>query len=219
MHFRSVSTKYVKFYAHDDGIGPFSRLIFSGRKVISAWWESNSNPEKKIVVKWTDIIVAYPDAIKLTYNKAREQILKINFIMRWLVIGNRSRLFDELSWDIYLTKSNDYKTGVLEHSHINASKYVVFDCLPKYIWLAKGYIKDRHEFDIILDSTSVNDAFSPLKLIIFHKEFAAKMVEIFRADIDNLRSALLRSIQIENIESATDYVKFVDFFIKELSIN
>jgi hypothetical protein len=173
-----ISEFVSKFYAHDDQTGPFSRLKFINKNdefvLQTSWWKENfewkkakfprskqaiedinkyfRNDENYFTCKPCCLIVPIDRKIKVTF----EDIVDKVEIMKYLF-----KIFINLDfiWDVYLTKSNDYKeevkNEVREESRLGN---LLFSSLPQYIWVVKAYktlnsFKERYLlFDFIFDS-------------------------------------------------------------------
>ncbi len=151
-----------KFYAHDDQIGPFSRLHFLSKKRIrTSWWNSQNffDIEKKEIANFHSLIIPIPKDFKIYYSNVREQVAILN--------GLLVKYFDYTIngyWNIYLERSNEYKFRIISEkrdSRLPADNFL-FESLPKIIWIAEYYYEDIHLLDYILDPTEINSMSSGL---------------------------------------------------------
>lgn len=151
-----------KFYAHDDQIGPFSRLHFLSKKRIrTSWWNGQNffDIEKKEIAFFHSLIIPIPQDFKIYYSNVREQVA----ILNGLLVNYFDYTVDGY-WNIYLERSNDYKFKAISEvrdprlPHDN----FILDSLPKYIWIAEYYYDDIHLLDYLLDPTEINSMSSGL---------------------------------------------------------
>lgn len=218
-----ASDKITKFYAHDDQIGPFAKLEFNENNAnsginyqfISAWWRTRDAQDKDLLgANATSIIVPIIDRIKVIY----EDILDESMINKFLI----ETYFEDiqLSWDIFLIKSNDYKKELLEElvkvdiTKANfANAYSVFQkSLPQYIWVVKGYLQgeERKEllFDFIYDAADINYHRSPNQVNIYDKVFYVAIAESNAKEL----------MQLFNLNSITDDTAIEDLIERTKNI-
>jgi hypothetical protein len=169
-----------KFYAHDDQIGPFSRLHFlSKKKIRTSWWDNKNffNVEKKEIGYFHSVIIPLPQDFKIYYANVREQIAFLN--------GLLVKFFDystDSYWNIYLQKSNTYKTKIINGKRDTRlpRDLVLFESLPKYIWIAEMYSEGEHTLDYLLDPTEINNNSSGL-------HFRYYDYDVYKEDSDHIK--------------------------------
>ena len=141
----------TRFYAHDDQIGPFSRIGFSTDKKfeIETSWVDKITGEK-INAAVHSVIVPLSHKIRITFEDIYTRIMFIDAVL-YLIITSH-----EIVWDIYLDLSTNYKRDVLNSSVDNKYKRKV-SCqnYPKYVWLAKAYVGTECICEFIFDSTDI----------------------------------------------------------------
>jgi hypothetical protein len=177
-----------KFYAHDDQVGPFSRLTFSTQqKIVTSWWNKKNffDVHKKEVGHFHSLIIPTPSEFKIHYVNVREQISILNLLLtRYLSYPL------DIYWDIYLDQSNNYKSRKISNDRDSSlpKDYFLFESLPKYIWVAEVHYYNIHLLDYILDPTEINCNSSGMyfryyRVLEFSKdyEYVKKSKEVFAA--------------------------------------
>ena len=145
------------FYAHDDRIGPYSRLKIhdkpreDGKIVETAWWIDKTG-SKKYQAKVTSIIVPIYKKIRISFEDIFNEVRHFDYLFK-SKLGKRFNI----TWDIYLNSSNDYKKEILDNEDLDGDfkKKLVFVQLPKFIWISRLIIDDATVFEMIHDSTDI----------------------------------------------------------------
>lgn len=151
-----ISQTIESFYAHDDRIGPYSRLQIMAEKssneiVETSWWiDNNGNDKYKASI--ASIIVPLYKKIRITFEDILNEVRKFNFIFQEK-LGKQYKLV----WDIYLQASSDYKEEVILNDDLSNgfTSDVVLMQLPKYVWISRLYVNDTIIFELVFDSTDV----------------------------------------------------------------
>ncbi|RPH34532.1 MAG: hypothetical protein EHM93_00420 [Bacteroidales bacterium] len=169
------SNEIIKFYAHDDQTGPFSRVEFvsKGYQFNTSWWD-NINSEIGLGANAICIIVPLVNTIKVTFENILEEATILDFVFDM-------HIELKFTWDIYLIESNKYKEEIRSELIKNDKQYnscaaeILFESLPKYVWVAKAYIrngdKDYLIFDLLYDAIDVNYKKTPFFTNIYNSSF------------------------------------------------
>jgi hypothetical protein len=112
LDFQLVSDDIIKFYAHDDQLGPFTRLdIIQERdrekKFLTAYY--NDETGKRLVANPVSLIIPLDKSIKVSFHNIAEEVTVLNTVMNQLLTDEEGNPLFEFVWDIYLIKSNEYK--------------------------------------------------------------------------------------------------------------
>lgn len=154
------SDKICKFYAHDDQVGPFSRLEFydgtkSHQYQLKTSWinyeeQTRDNEYIKLLASPESIVIPLHDQIRITYNDIYQKINVINRILKFFIEKN------VIEWDIHLSFSNRYKEELLENNEVSSRirKKILLRCLPKYIWTARANVGGALFAEFIFDATN-----------------------------------------------------------------
>lgn len=184
------ASKIERFYAHDDQVGPFSRLSFDpSGDIITGWPTQDSSGPKTKTAKFVSLFIPLYNKIRLTFENIYFKTRLVDFYFQ--------QRFEKLPvyWDIYLSFSNDYKENIFKSPTIpSQQRYLLLTKpLPKYIWIAKALVDDECVMELIFDATQIATSESCIRVTIFN---------------DSLRSILTTDLQNQSI---------IDHFSNELS--
>jgi hypothetical protein len=157
-----VSDGIEQMYAHDDGIGPYSRLGFDDATgLLETSWpvEGDWNNHEKA---WLfTVAVPIVSEIRIQYEQVYEQAVSFDGLLKvfrdLIYPGEQAPLV----WDIYLAFSNAYKSDLLQNQSDNPSQQqrVTSRLLPKYVWVARALYKGKAFFEMVFDATDLHTGF------------------------------------------------------------
>lgn len=167
-----------RFYAHDDQVGPFSRMGFNAAgNIVTGWWEDAIGDLKK-EAELLSVFIPIHNKIRLTFENvySKVRILDFYFFQKLPAI--------EIFWDIYLSFSNDYKSDLFntELKDSALKQKLLIEPLPKYIWLARGYLNAECMIELIFDATQIATSDFCLSINIFNESLRI----ILGADLQDL---------------------------------
>lgn len=188
-----------RMYAHDDQVGPFSKLHFdkaimnAGGQSIeidclrsSGWAGCRLIPEMVVIPLYHKIRVPFEGAHRFADDFT-------NFsraIMTMVLQANgqpipASGLPHVFSWDIFLSTANDLKECIRSQDFDGADKSdVLFSHFPKYVWRCIGYVANVKSFEIVLDATDFAHGKIFQKLIVYEqdvKQFLSLLAHVVSA--------------------------------------
>ena len=158
--------RYIeKFYAHDDAMGPFSRLLINGPGVrprdgahVPVVFEGE---HKDVTGK---AIPLFPSAVILpVYNKIRLTFLELQMWLErlHLVVTTVWQDLTDLQWDIHLSTVNDYKSDLRlsVNRDATAKERILLQSHPRFLWKSTLFSATRGEVLVILaDATDLKDS-------------------------------------------------------------
>lgn len=164
-----------KFYAHDDQIGPFSRLNNSGVATVQnpirftgSWYDKKGNP------LWMDpVVVIIP-----VYHKIRVNFFEVikwtnridNFLASLGLAAPTGPL--KIEWNVFLTTVNQLKTNLWPFRRMSmAFSDLLLESHPRFIWRIQAYHKKLPLFEILADATDMARSFFLYKLWFINKRF------------------------------------------------
>lgn len=181
-----------KFYAHDDQIGPFSRLhVFDGATV-----KRNSHEEEypiRFKGSWKDkdgkqlwmdpVVVIIP-----VYHKIRVKFLDVtDWILPIDDYFTSIRMFDpkstiRLEWDVFLSTLNKFREELWESLRdTNTGRKLLLDNHPRFIWRIRASVRKIPLFEILADATDMARSFFFYRLWFINRDFGkyikSKMAE------------------------------------------
>lgn len=172
-----------RMYAHDDQVGPFSKLKFQKMLVddddgprhidcleSSGWAGHRLMPEIVVIPLYHKIRVPFTCA----YDFADKLTAIMRTVARLLLTQGGDKEPDKaiaglFIWDIYLSEANDLKSDIRADASLLASEKssVLFSHFPRYLWRCICYVGGAKAFEIVLDATDF--AFGKIfnKLIVY----------------------------------------------------
>jgi len=171
----AIPTQINKFYVHDDQIGPFARMELDGCAGIEYFFQPGGFPKAGFSLSTTwknengdSSIRAVPQALLIPlYNKIRipyesidKKIIAFDSVLEIPEIKQHLDLPERLSWEIFLSEIQRFKTEILQTSHLScASKEAaLFHKMPRFIWRAVAHIGNTPSLEILFDATGVEQA-------------------------------------------------------------
>lgn len=149
-------------YAHDDRLGPFSKIKLSENRKKEIILEILT-PEN---IKWeyyvSSIIVPIYEKIRIKFEDIYGFVFKTNLFFR-------TKIETIMLWDIILMESNEYKTQIYNYGPVDIKSKILFTPLPKYVWIVRAFVKDDTVFEMIFDTTDLARGFYCLLINIYDK--------------------------------------------------
>ena len=193
-----------EFYAHDDGVGPFSRLVVkqpgpgphritdaSSRTRFDGQWYF---PGSKDVREMLPTCVSVP-----VYQKIR---LHFDVVMAWMnrlhpafnAAATVAQDRDRVEWDVYIIETKDYKREIVGMALTDARKLgLLKSSQPRFIWRMAFSVDGVPVAECLLDATSFSKAFPVFLLNWFDDGFAKRVEAIVRTG--HLKTMLTPSLE------------------------
>ena len=182
-----------RFFSHDDQLGPFSKVGFN-HNGYSNYIKVNWRAEKKYNQAIAQLVaIPLTNSIRINYTTIESFAESMQIFLKEMTSDSR---VDSIIWDIYLTKSNEYKE---EFSKLPIDKNLKLKFLkisfPQYIWIAKtSFLTNNENFDhqrkladFIFDATDTPRSMNLFELFYHDKAFLDSLRELFK----NKREAIL----------------------------
>ncbi len=194
--FYLFSSRIDKLYAHDDQIGPFSRMTFdlpnkihNDNSLSTAWLDENKQEGQ---------IRAYPKLLLIPlYNKIRipfNIILKTIFKYDRLIKDATQNAIPQIEWEIFLSTNNEFKAEIFNDSNLPNKDDLLTLRLPKYIWRTICYC-DNKKIELVFDATDIEQGDLLLKVIPYSKDLYDFLKTIAtNLNIDDINLHHLRAI-------------------------
>jgi hypothetical protein len=179
---RNLKGLYIsKFYAHDDQIGPFSRLeIQDGATVkvdsyeeeypirFKGSWKDNGRQ------LWMDpvvIIIPVYHKIRIKFLDVTDWIQAIDQYFTSIgMFGPDASL--TLEWDVFLSTLNKFREelwGSIRNT--NMGRKLLLDNHPRFIWRIQASVRGLPLFEILADATDMARSFFFYRMWFKHKDF------------------------------------------------
>lgn len=196
------ASRITDFYAHDDGIGPFTRMrIAQGGEFKYEDYETGETGDfyhdyTFKSMEEENFLLAPVEALAPVYHKIRipidlvydeiegfdthyKQCIKWKYKTTKLNPGNR------LIWDIKLTTVNRLKEEIINDGIIlgEQRRDILTRSYPKYLWVASAWIEKsfdckKNVIDIIFDATEISDGNFLFDCIEYDTQFKTFFREI-----------------------------------------
>ncbi len=132
----------VELYVHDDGIGPYSRVLPNGD---FKHWKNEWNDHGYEVELEKLLVPIYPK-VRLPFCRMYVEYSRIK-----ADLGSHISDFD---LELYLTSVGEYKRFLIGNS-IKDKTEILTKSLPRFLWIVRFIHKNQHIGDQIYDGTSV----------------------------------------------------------------
>jgi hypothetical protein len=149
----------TRLYAHDDQVGPFSRIQIDRTRphaLLTSWIDQN---------KLRGNVFFEPEILLVPlYHKIRVPITSVISTLvaldRWLETARQATvlsLADQIEWDIVLTENSDFKSDIFGDTSIVSGfrEKILEDDLPRYIWRVNAMSGGQRLFDLLFDATDL----------------------------------------------------------------
>lgn len=151
------ASRIDKFYAHDDQVGPFTRMELRADGYIDSPWGGAAN---KVIAKQRLLLIPLNEKIRLSHLSVFSAVQEIGSaldrIMRSISSASPT-VFSGLEWDVRLVTANSYKKEIFSSSHEDRDQ-ILRKHFPRYLWCARVLGNDRALLDIIFDATDIEQS-------------------------------------------------------------
>lgn len=207
-----------EFYAHDDGAGPFSRLVVRQPDPTLAYEFADVNWRTRFEGNWKDsttgllramvptaIIVPVYHKIRLSHDVVLGWINRVHGLFQGSGLQTNN---DRIVWDVFITETRDYKSDVVSMNlHEDRKAGLLLSSQPRFIWRAMFKIDDQPMAELLLDATSFAKAFPIFAVNWFDSAFAARAEAVMKTGLLNRQLtqsfADLLMKEVEQRESST----------------
>ena len=209
-----------EFYAHDDNLGPFSRLkCLEDRGGASKGKISNLRLFQRDIDlgRFTVSDICIPEIlivpiyhkIRLRFVDVLTPIKELDSYLKFLGIRSvQSGAPVRFEWDIHVISLRDLKNFIRDSDRIEAQskKRFLFASLPRYCWIGTASLDQTALFSVVIDATGIARSFF-LGQMIFHQPEVKRDLRtiITKGDPDLVRASEA------NLSS-----RFTDFVRKEI---
>ena len=153
--FKLAATKIDRFYAHDDGVGPFAPIeLGPANRVITSWKDQQG---KRIKARPDQLLIPLYPQIRTPFIRIFDAIIWFDYLVDLLRMHHGLPIAARLEWDIFLVELANLKREVIADPKIAAEpkRRLVTRSLPKFLWRAAGAVGDQRKFDFLFDATDL----------------------------------------------------------------
>lgn len=193
-----------EFYAHDDQIGPHSRLCIKPSvgphpvQFEGSWRDQKTGQ----LLKLSPTLVIVP-----VYNKIRVTFIDV---LKW--VERFHGLFplavpspEDHEWDVYLTTVNDLKKELRAGPGAGLRERLLFMPQPRFVWRARLAVRGEMVFEFLVDATDMERSF-PVYQAMWHND-------AFRLEVQRLLSLPQVAPLIRDVLEP----RFYDFLLRSAS--
>lgn len=156
---KTVAHRMMRFYTHNDLLGPYSKVDFhdslNGKDSLELktfQLGTNTPTDANALAVWIPI----DPIIKVKYEEIVNAVIGFDSLISQEIYN-----FEKYTWDIYLSRSVDYKQEFSETKNdfpqFNETKLKIrYTSYPKYIWVSRLIDTDGYAFiDIVYDASAL----------------------------------------------------------------
>ncbi len=176
--FLTMSAQIDKIYAHDDQVGPFSRMTLDPDEITFVHRDLGKIKGNAISTSYD--VTAMPKTIFIPlYNKIRIPLEPIRDIV--IDFDEHIEAFRDLDllslpqrlvWDIYLMTINQFKKSVLESDWSGGKdkRELLLKQMPRFLWRATAFCDKMPVMDLLFDATDIEHGFFLTEANFFNSE-------------------------------------------------
>jgi hypothetical protein len=183
-----------EFYAHDDQIGPFCRIVVKPSTTIgnrthpvvfeSSW--KNKKTGKLLTLLPEMLVIPVYHKIRVTFVDVQKWLTRLD-----AVVGLFLKSANRLEWDLRLTTINEYKRLLHQSKMAETEREeLLYARFPKYMWRATLRADDVDLLDCLVDATDMMQS-APFQTMIWHS--APLKAEVHNALLDPALKDVMRS--------------------------
>ncbi len=180
--FRLRAFDIQEFMVHDDLLGPFTSIeIYNDEKKISRPPDTPkpTHQESELI---DTLFVPVDPLIRITFEQAYFLTQKFWGYIHYLHFVKEGVLQHE-SWDLRLIDSNKYKDDIrrrpIDPICEKAKKELLLTALPRYMWVARAFIAESLQLDLIYDATDSHINSCCTIIAIWNSDLREKILEDF----------------------------------------
>jgi hypothetical protein len=206
------SSRIDKFYAHDDQVGPFARMLMDG-KPVARRAEGSSQTHRDYFSLSTSFphpdklhsaVRAIPSALLVPlYHKIRvpfspavyDEVRYFDALLHFVRQGYPSDP-TRATWDVHLTSVEELKENLARSEDLRGvyRSILLVSRMPKFIWRARARVNRRLLFDLLYDATDFAGGRIFLG-VIEHDEELSKQIRILSRILLSSRKRWIRPLR------------------------
>jgi hypothetical protein len=203
-----VGLRIDEFYAHDDGVGPFSRLKVkqpdagahitgeeTWRTTFEGQWLYPDGTARAILP--TCVIVPVYQKIRLHFDVVLSWVRRLHPVLFSCSLAP----IDRVEWDIFICETNDYKHDVAGFAlHDDRKSGLLLSSQPRFIWRLAFSLDGDPKAEFLLDATSFSKAFPVFAVNWFDAALASRVEAVVQTgQVTALLSVPLETLLLAEI--------------------
>ncbi len=186
-----------RFFAHDDQVGPFSKIKLLDWDVaeettghfLTSWKKEilqGDTDENKLKARGEVIVAPLSNSIKLSFKEVYQEAGYLHYLLEEWKDTVPGTVANTCCLDFFIIESNRYKNYILEHNYeLEAEREnILFHSLPRYIWVIQGLnrLSRRLLFDVLYDPYNVNMENARLTAHVYNHAFCDALLVLPEAN-------------------------------------
>jgi hypothetical protein len=173
-----------RLYAHDDQVGPFSRIIVdrSGFLPLKTSWQGQNKERGNIYFKPEILLIPL-------YHKIRVPIASVvsttTAFDQWVELAREANFLSiktRVVWDVVLTESSSLKSELYKDKTIEQKRKerVILADMPRYIWRVTAISETTKLIELYFDATALLQGDYLVEGIPHSLDFCLRLAAIFK---------------------------------------
>jgi len=169
-----------RIYAHDDQIGPFSRLIINDDDLLLTSWKDEDGNIGNVFADPILLLVPLYHKIRVPFANVLDTVRVFDSILRALVHSKILR--ENIEWDIFIDNLRNLRGDIVASDELfESAKYeLVTKNLSRFVWraIARNQSDDRVLMEMVFDATALLQGPQFLTGIGYDSKFVNKLAVI-----------------------------------------
>lgn len=152
-----------KLYAHDDQLGPFSRIVVGPTRQLGAArgcdleisWAGRDGKPGSMRGLATTLLVPLDSKVRISFTQMQTEVARFDGILQ--ALRDAAGATTRLRWDIELTLGTTVQGQVAAASHTYGGrrKALLTTGLPRFVWRVYAYADTTRMMDLVFDATDL----------------------------------------------------------------
>ncbi|MEA1950119.1 MAG: hypothetical protein U9N87_01955 [Planctomycetota bacterium] len=192
--FQSKACEINRIYAHDDGIGPFARMVLDGKKVglgppsdielmsLSTSWKDAHDSLGNVRAVPVNILVPLYHKIRIPFALIQNAVMHFDQAIDLVANQGGNEPYERLYWDVFLSPVSDFKESIFKSKAVDDSmrESVLSEQLPRFLWRATASSGARKVLDLLFDATDIEQGKLLVLAVEYHNGFGTFLRSIAR---------------------------------------
>lgn len=169
-----------RLYAHDDQIGPFSRVWIKPPKdnnvpvSFEGSWRDRKT-EQALSMKPLVVIIPVYHKIRVTFLDVHKWLLPLHTVFRTMLGKDAT-----IEWDVFLTNTNEYKKDVREKPFVRSEflTSLLFHQYPRFMWRIIFRSNNRVLAEFLVDATDIVSAIPFYQAVWLDQRLRSLLLEL-----------------------------------------
>lgn len=184
----SAACHIDRVYAHDDGVGPFARMVFdvnpltitaNGQTLslmaLTTSWPNAAGVSGTVRAVPDILLVPLYHKIRIPFSLVQDAVIQFDLFVESLRQQNIIPLSERLLWDVFLTTVGDLKKDILVTPGLDPALRLrtLSGSLPRFIWRATARCAADRVVDLLFDATDIEQGHYFVEAVKYNSQAAA----------------------------------------------